>query len=558
MTIASGMVRTGLAACAAVAAMLPAGCFSDKPGSTETAAEARSEPNDSGQSGAGSFVFGQAPLTFALYGNYDWYEMQPWGGDPATRWIKENKKVTVAGVPSGGKAAQTFQMMLESGPLPDVIFTERGADVEKLRKAGKLVPLDPYVDKYPNLRKWAGAATLDLLRSEDGKLYQFPNWHTSTPTGNGGYSVNMKLYEELGSPPLETYDDLYRYLQLVKRNYPNVVPFETSIFGQGIDVLYSGFADDHPPVLLSQMAVPQGDRLTSIFTDPVYKETMLYASKLYRERLIAQDALTQTLEQVRHKVTSGAVAVMAAYNVTDLTRRGNLTQQEAASGVRYQLVWPLRKAGVDRQKVWPTQYDSTGWNVSVITSGAANPEGIYAYLDWLTGEEGQRILHFGPESLYWSGKDESGLPVLKPNYYDETAEINRLLGVWDTFQWAGNSTFMSKAWESVEKQRALHERSPEPQVPINLQTSFDASEFVGLEPDPESEEGRIAEQVRSIYDEARAAMLGASSDAEVAAALEQADKAAREAGYGKLLQFKTAKWLDNKRKLEAKREKGNR
>ncbi|TNJ65699.1 extracellular solute-binding protein [Paenibacillus hemerocallicola] len=550
MSIANGLIRTGLAACAA--AFLVTGCFSDKPGATKKATEVRNPKEESGAGGS-KFVLGQSPLAFSLYGNYDWYEMQPWGGDPATRWIKESKKVSVTNIPSGGKAAQTFQAMLDSGQLPDVIFTERGTDVERLRKAGKLVPLDPYLDKYPNLKKWAGAGTLDLLRSEDGKLYQFPNWHTSTPTGNGGYSINMKLYEELGSPQLETFDDLYRYLQLVKQKYPNVVPFEVTIFGQGVDLLYSGFADDHPTLFISQLAVPQGDRLTSIFSDPVYKETMLYASKLYREKLMGANALSQTLEQVRHKVTSGAVAVMAAYNVTDLTRRGNLTQQEAASGVGYKLIWPLRKAGVDRHKVWPTQYDSTGWNSSVITTGAANPEGLYAYLDWLTGEEGQRVLNFGPESLYWSGTDEAGIPVLKPNYYDETGEINRLLGVWDTFQWAGNSTYMSKAWESVEKQRALHERGKEPQASIPLQTSFDATAFVNLDPAPESEEGKIAEIVRGIYDEAKAAMLNAKSDAEVVAALEQASKAANEAGYERLLQFKTAKWLDNKRKLDAKK-----
>ncbi|MDF2721714.1 MAG: transporter substrate-binding protein, partial [Paenibacillus sp.] len=401
---------------------------------------------------------------------------------------------------------------------------------------------------------WATPETIRLLRSEDGKLYQFPNWHTSTPTGNGGYSINKKKVEELGSPPLETFDDLYRYLLQVKERYPDVVPFETSIMGQGVDLLYSGFAGDHPTLFVSQMAVPAGDKLTSIFADPVYKETMQFASKLYREKLIAQDTLMQSLEHVRDKVTSGKVAVMAAYNVTDLTRRGNLTQQASASGVGYKLIWPLRRDEVDKSKVWPTQYDSTGWNASVITTSAANPEGIYAYLDWLTGEEGQRILNFGPESLYWSGIDESGIPLLKPNYFDETGEINRLLGVWDTFQWAGNSSFMSKAWESVEKQRSLTEKGARPQQPINLQTSYNATEFVNLNPEPSSEEERIAEKVSEIYVRAKAEALGAGSDAEVIAVLERADKDARAAGYDKLLEFKTAKWRENRAKISAKQQ----
>ncbi|MEF3302692.1 extracellular solute-binding protein [Paenibacillus sp. GYB003] len=553
MTIAIRRTRHAAATIAAV--LLVSGCYSSaEPAATQPPQTEQDGPKGGETDGSGGFRLGQAPLSFTLFGNYDWYEMQPWGGDPATRWIKEHKRVTVESVPSGGKAAQTLNAMIASGALPDVIFTERGADVERLRKAGKLVPLDDYLNKYPNLKKWATPEAIRLLRSDDGKLYQFPNWHTATPTGNGGYSVNKIIYEELGSPPLETFDDLYRYLQRVKQSYPDVVPFETSILGQGVDLLYSGFAGDHPTLFVSQLAVPEGDKLTSIFADPVYRETMQFASKLYREKLLPRDALTQTLEQVRDKVTSGKTAVMAAYNVTDLTRRGNLTQQASASGVGYKLIWPLRKAGVDRAKVWPTQYDTTGWNVSVITTSAADPEGIFAYLDWLTGEEGQRIMNFGPESLYWSGTDESGMPLLKPNYFDETGEINRLLGVWDTFQWAGNSTFMGKVWESVEKQRPSSEKrnEKEPKKAINLETSYDATPFVNLDPEPSSEEGRIAEAVRNIYTEARAKALTAASDAEVIAVLDQADKEAKAAGYDRLLQYKTAKWRENRAKMGVK------
>ncbi|RKN86187.1 extracellular solute-binding protein [Paenibacillus ginsengarvi] len=502
----------------------------------------------------GKFVFGETPLSFSFYGSYDWYTMQPWGEDIATKWIKENKKVNVTAIPSGGAAAQKLNTMIASGELPDVIFTERGADVERLRKAGKLVALDPYVEKYPNLKKWASTSAVGMLRSEDGKLYQFPNWYTKLPIGNGGYIVNKKIYKELGSPKLETFEDLYAYLKKAKDHYPNVIPFEVTIAGQGIDVLYSGFANDHPAQFVTQQAVPQGGQLTSIFADPVYKESMQFASKLYREKLMTQDALTQTLDQVREKVTTGRVAVAAAFNVTDLGKRGTVALQGKDPEAGYEILWPLRKQGVDKSKVWPTGYDVLGWNVNVITTGAKNPEGIFAYLDWLTGEEGQRLINFGPEGTYWQGTDDLGAPKLKKEYFDQSAEIAKLLGVWDTFTWTGNSSFLSEINDRVMKQYppGKEDWGAAAQSAVTRKTSYNVTEFINLDPAPDSEEGIIAQRVQDIYTEARAKILYAKSDEEVNALLEKANKDANQAGYAKLLQYKTDKWKANLKKMGAK------
>ncbi|MFB9827587.1 ABC transporter substrate-binding protein, partial [Lederbergia wuyishanensis] len=65
---------------------------------------------DSGNKGDG-FVLGEDELEYTMYGHYDWYTMPPWGEDVATKWIKENKKVNVKPISSGGNAAQKFNTM---------------------------------------------------------------------------------------------------------------------------------------------------------------------------------------------------------------------------------------------------------------------------------------------------------------------------------------------------------------------------------------------------------------------------------------------------------------
>ncbi|UUZ86270.1 extracellular solute-binding protein [Paenibacillus sp. P26] len=271
------------AAAAILSVSMIAGC--EKNNAAETGGSAGTDPKNAA-GGGGTFELGSKPLTFTFYGNYDWYNMPAWGEDAASKWIKENKKVDIKAVSSGGAAAQKLNTMIASGDLPDVVWLERSGDVEKLRAADMLVPLDDYINKYPNLKKWLGEAGLNMLRASDGKIYGFPNWYTNRPNGNAGYVVNKKIYKELGSPKLETTDDLYNYLKAVKEKYPNVIPFEPHLGkdGQGLDVIYSAFAENHPNVYVGNRAVPSGDKLTSIFTDPVFRETMQYESKLFREK----------------------------------------------------------------------------------------------------------------------------------------------------------------------------------------------------------------------------------------------------------------------------------
>lgn len=55
-----------------------------------------------------------------------------------------------------------------------------------------------------------------------------------------------------------------------------------------------------------------------------------------------------------------------------------------------------------------------------------------------------------------------------------------------------------------------------------------------------------------IYEQARAkAISSASSDQEVLSLLDKAEADAQKAGYDKLLQYKTAKWQENKQKMKA-------
>lgn len=495
------------------------------------------------------FVLGETPVDFTFYGHYDWYTMYPWGEDAATAWIKENKKVTVTSIPSGNNAEQKLSTMIASKSLPDVIWLERGSDVEKLREAGMLVPFDDWLDKYPNMKKWVGESTIDLLRSPDGKLYQFPNWYTTQPNGNSGYVVNKRIYEELGSPKLETFDDLYSYLKMVKEKYgSSVTPFDPGIERQGIELMVSGFANDFPKTYISQLAVPENDKLTSLFVNPVFREMMVFANKLFQEKLITHDALTQTEDQVKERMYSDRVAVFAASTPTEIAALADsLVKESNPNHPGYMMIWPLHKEGVDKNKVWPGDWASVGWNVSVITTNHKNPEHIFAFLDWYTGEEGQRTIFWGPEGLYWEGTNEEGGPLFNDRYFSESAKVAELMNTTNNFQWNGNTVFIDTRKAAIELTFPEEKRNWETrwQTEITWKTQFNASAFVNLHPFPDSDEGIIEQKIEDIYTESFSKALYAKNEEEVIKILDKAEADAQKAGYEKLLAFQTKIWQEN-------------
>ncbi|OXS54786.1 ABC transporter substrate-binding protein [Cohnella sp. CIP 111063] len=540
-------------------ALLPAMTGCSKGEQTEGSPSASSSPSASTATGAASpspagdrFELGSEPLEFSFYGNYDWYTMPKWGGDLSSQWIKENKKVDVIAVNSGGSAMQKLSTMIVSNNLPDVIWTERDAEVEKLRAAGMLVPFDDYLDKYPNLKKWAGEETLNMLRSSDGKLYQFPNWYTSTPQGNAGYVVNSKIYKELGSPKLETTDDLYAYLKQVKEKYPDVVPFEAGEGAVGIDTMYSAFGENRTAYFTGMMGVPEGNELKSLFLDPAYRESLQFANKLYREKLMTQDAFSQNGDHVSEKVTTGRVAVFASATPTQLGARGDTALREKDPEAGYFMIWPIHKAGLDKNKIYPGNYNQLGWNVSVITKAAKNPEAIFAFLDWFTGPEGQRIIIWGPEGMYWEGAGEDGAPKFTEKFVTDPVGRNKLMDSTGDLQWNGNTTFIDQSKMKFEQTLAPDQQNWETrwQSQITWKTQMNVTEFSNLDPTKDSPEGIIAQSVNDILLKVRAqAVLNAKSEEEVAAMLDQAEKDAQKVGYAQLLKYKTDSWQENLKRI---------
>ncbi|MCL6459412.1 MAG: ABC transporter substrate-binding protein, partial [Gorillibacterium sp.] len=205
--------------------------------------------------------------------------------------------------------------------------------------------------------------------------------------------------------------------------------------------------------------------------------------------------------------------------------------------------------GLDKNKIFPGDYNQLGWNVSVITKSAKNPEAIFAFLDWMTGPEGQRIVFWGPEGLYWKGTDAEGAPIFTDKFTSDEKGRNLFMDSTVNLQWNGNTVYIDNSKMKFEMTLPVEKRNWETrwQSEITWKTQFNTTEYVNLSPAGDTEEGITNQAVKDIYDKARAkALMNAKNDEEVNAILDQAEKDAQKAGYDKLLKLQTEIWQKNK------------
>ncbi|EES72400.1 ABC transporter, solute-binding protein [Paenibacillus sp. oral taxon 786 str. D14] len=532
-----------------VVALIGSACASNNGNNTSA-----SKTNESGSTNTGSktFTLGQDELTYTFYGNYDWFTPPgEWGKDRTSKWILDNKKVTMNVVTSDGAAAQKLNTMIASSSLPDVIWTDKfGTDYERLRAADQLVPLDDYLDKYPNLKRLIGEETLNMLRAPDGKIYQIPNWYSNKPLGNAGWMINNKIYKELGSPTLETFDDLYNYLKLVKENYPDVTPLDLNKGAEGNIFMYSGFAEGRLPTYVEQRAYIEDNTFKSIYKDPVYIETVKYINKLVNEKLISQDLLTQKEDQIKEKLNTGRIAVLVAYDVTEPSNSAELEWKKTDPEADYEVIWPIHKAGLDKTKIINNPYSTLGWNASLITRNAKDPEAIFAFYDWMAGEEGQNVLCFGPPGWLWDEVDEENSPIPNENWAATSDQEKTDAKLFD-WNYVGNTSHVdgSKAKIEMTLPKEKQNQTAVAQMNVTWKTTQDTTELNGITPPSDSTEGIIAQRVGDIYNETFGKILFASSEAEIDKLLESGYEQSMKVGHQKLMDYLQKNWEENKKKL---------
>lgn len=482
-------------------------------------------------------------LNFTWYKNYDWYSAEQWANEKGgEKWIQSTYGVNIRFLDSGGAPDQRLATMILDEEFPDVISLERDANLRTLIEAGAALPLDGYLDTYPNLRRYLGDGILNMLRAQDGKLYSFPNWAAPLGqlSGNAGWLLQKKYHEALGKPSLNTYDELYEYLKALRARYPNIVPLEVGrdFQTEAVRALYGGFGANLNPAYSVSNLYRDGNTLKSVLEDPHYREMLLFVNKLYRERLITQDIFTITDDIVKERIRNGLVGIACLSDIFDTENVIVPDMELKAEDPSYGLypMDPVRAAGVPLESVFTNFTNCGGWNVSVITKDAADPEKIFAFLDWMFGNEGQLVLVYGvPGKYFVPGEyDSFGYPVKMTDAFF-SASNEEIDSEWSETNWVGNTAFVDNMAKYIYDTTGYAQQLKLDQFNYTWNHSVDSTELTDIVPPLNTDMGVLFQYIDGIYQQAIPSIITASSEARARALIEQYLGELKSAGLDRLL-----------------------
>ena len=119
---------------------------------------------------------------------------------------------------TGQTAEEAVGMMITGGELPD--FIGGGSGQSQLYDADVLVPLDDYLDDYPNIKNFFTQQQWDQLRQDDGHIYWIPQFSNikgeeKVCTHNDeAFWIQARVLKWADYPEIRTMD---QYFDLIER-----------------------------------------------------------------------------------------------------------------------------------------------------------------------------------------------------------------------------------------------------------------------------------------------------------------------------------------------------
>jgi putative aldouronate transport system substrate-binding protein len=219
---------------------------------------------------------------------------------------------------TGQTAEEAVGMLIASDEYPDFIDW-----TPQLQDADALVPIDEYLDKYPNIKNFWSDIQWNSLKQKDGHIYSIPQFGNinekpmDTYQGSEAFWVQTRVLKWANYPKIESLDQLFKLLEDYYAANPtmadgnSVIPFEILAY----DWFY--FCLENPPQFLDgwpnngRCIVDPATYLVSDYN--VTPTAQRYFKKLneeYKKGIVDPEFMTMNHDQFLEKISSGRVLSM--------------------------------------------------------------------------------------------------------------------------------------------------------------------------------------------------------------------------------------------------------
>lgn len=319
----------------------------------------------------------------------------------------------------------TMSALLASGELPDLVCFNDLSDIQAAVDGGMLLNLDDYKDQLPSIFGTEDyEIALNWKRELNNGLYVVP-----VEIGEG-YGVNpdpqlrWDLYEKLGTPVIEDYDQLLEVLQdMVELEPVNREGYD--VYGLTLwsdwDIYWMasnvygymgphGYECEYVSYLTESKVDGSGVPTSILADDSVYKDGLEWLFKANQMGLIDPDAPTMGWDAYCSKMTNGQVV---SWN-WNWWPYGDDTSENY-----YGMASVWTEDTETKEVTSNVAGHAKGWSFG-ISSQCKNLDKVLEFLDWLYSEEGKLMQFRGPEGIAWEMKD--GKAVYTEEYLERYKE----------------------------------------------------------------------------------------------------------------------------------------
>ncbi|HEX2927285.1 MAG TPA: ABC transporter substrate-binding protein [Ruminiclostridium sp.] len=337
---------------------------------------------------------------------------------------KFNLKLNIISAQTDGNADQSFQTRSASGDLGDiVVYGAMDTKFTDSLKANLLMKLseNDLLNKHGQniVKNYSGA--IKRIADKYGD-YAIPNnvsnESPNTPSEDSdliyGVYTRYDYYQEIGSPKLNSFDDVYPMLKSMAQKHPTNANGQKQyafslfkdwdgcmmMFGKMIAQLYGYEEAPFGGFLLTNNMATKYQSI--IDPDGYYVKALKVYNQAYRDGLLDPDSISQTWDDITKKYSNSQVLYS---QFSWLGPNYFNTPESISKGSGFAFV------PISDEKIWSNGFTPNGSTYLVaLGKSCKNPERAMDFLNWYYSPEGGMAMKNGPEGLAWEMKD--GKPVL--------------------------------------------------------------------------------------------------------------------------------------------------
>lgn len=365
-------------------------------------------------------------INFDIFVFNEWWTAREWGEDLVSKEITELTGVSfkMDAPTTVDEARMKINLMISSNSYPDMIMMGYNELIGKLIRKNALLPLDRLINKYgEDIKK---NVTMDYLKSYcveyDGQIYGLPNGFAGTDSQLAGRMSGMlvleSIYRELGTPALDTIEDLYKYLLDVrrlnrKRDAANeIIPM---YMDSPCANLAGAFGEKFINISGGSYVCSGNGTIQHVVRNKQMLEIFKFTNRLFREKLIDQEWFMKPREKVEENLKSGKIAVYFSIDAYKWLTTSNF-EMETASGDRYVIIKSPSLNGKDAVNY--NYITKQPFNKVYLTSECKDPVKAVEFLNWLASDYGQYASRLGAKGRVWK-TDNRGKPYITNDFTEK-------------------------------------------------------------------------------------------------------------------------------------------